>query len=159
MRKLFIAGNWKMNKGPKQAKEFAQELKERLKGVTGIELGVCPPAISIVPVAEVLEGSNIKVGAQNVYIKESGAFTGEISAPMVKEAGAEFVICGHSERRHILGENDEFINNKVKAVLSAGLKVILCVGELLEEREAGKTNAVIETQVKAGLNGLSLIHI
>ena len=155
MKRYLIAGNWKMNKTTCEAVELAQKLVESLKDVKDRDILICPTFTSLYSVHQVIKGTNIKLGAQDVFYENSGAFTGEISPIMLKDVGCEYVIIGHSERRHIIGERDELINKKVKAAINNGLKVILCVGELLEEREAGKTLEVVKTQVEKGLNGIS----
>jgi triosephosphate isomerase (TIM) len=155
VRRPFIAGNWKMFKTAKETTALAEELKKKLKGVSDIDIAVCPPFLSIPAAVESLKGSNIKVGAQNMHFEETGAFTGEISSAMVVESGAKIVILGHSERRHIFGETDEFINRKLKKALSAALKPVLCIGEKLEERESGKTEHVLHSQLTDSLKGIS----
>jgi len=155
MKKYLIAGNWKMNKTTGEAVELAQKLVESLKDVKDRDILICPTFTSLYSVHQVIKGTNIKLGAQDVFYENSGAFTGEISPIMLKDVGCEYVIIGHSERRHIIGERDELINKKVKAAINNGLKVILCVGELLEEREAGKTLEVVKIQLEKGLNGVS----
>ena len=122
---------------------------------TDIEVGVCPPFVYLPTIVETAAGSHVAVGAQNVYSEPKGAFTGEVSTDMLKDVGVTHVIIGHSERRHVFGESDDLINRKVKAALDAGLVVILCVGELLEEREAGKTNEVLRVQIEKGLDGVA----
>ncbi len=133
-RKVIIAGNWKMNKTAAEGKALVEALKPLVADVCPecAEIVVCPPFTTLAAVIEAARGSNIKVGAQNVHWAESGAFTGEISAAMLKETGAEFVIIGHSERRQYFGETDETVNKRLKAALAAGLKPIVCIGELLE---------------------------
>jgi triosephosphate isomerase len=155
MKRYLIAGNWKMNKTTGEAIELAQKLVESLKDVNDRDILICPPFTALYSVYQVIKGTNIKLGAQDVFYENSGAFTGEISPIMLKDVGCEYVIIGHSERRHIIGETDELINKKIKAAINNGLKVILCVGELLEEREAGKTLEVVKTQLEKGLNGVS----
>ena len=155
MRTPFVAGNWKMNLLADTAKALAVKVKEKLDGVSGVEVALCPPFVFLKDVVEAVRGSRIQVGGQNLYAKDSGAFTGEVSAPMLKSVGCTLVIIGHSERRHILGETDAFINEKMKAALKAGLKPILCVGELLAERDAGQTEEVVRRQVVEGLKGLT----
>jgi len=155
MRRLFIAGNWKMNLNLAKSTALAEGLKEAAKNVTDIDIAVCPPAIYVQPVGAALAGSNIGVGAQDVYFEKEGAFTGEISTGMLLDAGCKYVILGHSERRHILHESSELINQKVVAALNAGLTPILCVGELLSEREAGVTDIVIRRQFDGSLSNVS----
>ena len=150
MGKAFVAGNWKMNLDAAGAAALARGLKEKVRPGK-MDVAVCPPFVYLSQVAEVLTGSGIAVGAQDVYFEENGAFTGEVSVAMLKDVGCEYVIVGHSERRHVLGESDELINRKGRAALVGGLKVILCVGETLEEREGGKTEAVIERHLRQGL--------
>ena len=154
-RKPLIAGNWKMHKTVLEAAAFGRELKTSLAGIGDVEVAVCPPFTALAQVAEVLSGTNIAVGAQNVFWEDQGAFTGEISPLMLKDAGCRYVIVGHSERRHYFGDTDENVNRKVKAVLAHGLIPIMCVGETLEERESGVTEKVVRTQVEAGLDGLA----
>jgi triosephosphate isomerase len=155
MRTPFVAGNWKMNLLADTARALAGKVKEKMDGVSGVEVAVCPPFVFLKDVVEAVRGSRIQVGGQNVYTKDSGAFTGEVSGPMLKSVGCTLVIIGHSERRHVLGETDAFINEKMKAALKAGLKPILCVGELLAERDAGQTEEVVRRQVVEGLKGLT----
>lgn len=154
MRRPFVAGNWKMNMLVETGKELALQIKDRLRGVQGVDVAVCPPFVLLPGVCAALKGSPIAVGAQNMYFEPKGAFTGEVSGDMLKNVGCTHVILGHSERRHVLGEKDDLINRKVKAALKIGLKPILCVGEKLEEREANRTEQVVSTQVKAGLEGV-----
>ena len=135
MRKAIIAGNWKMNKTPEQAKELVSALVPLVKDAE-CDVVVCTPAVDFAAVSEVIKGTNIKLGAENVHWKESGAFTGELSADMLKACGVEYVIIGHSERRQYFGETDATVNLRVKAALAAGLIPIICVGEKKEEREA-----------------------
>ena len=155
MRKLFIAGNWKMNMTKASAVELAQDLKRKLADVDGIELAVCPSFVYLDAVCQTLSGGNIGVGGQDVYDEPKGAFTGEISTDMLRDIGCRYCILGHSERRHVIGETDDLIHRKVKAVLGAGLVPILCVGETLEERKADQTEAVVETQLTGGLGQLT----
>lgn len=140
-----------MNKTPTKAKLFAGTLAAWIGMEDSLEVVVCPPSIDIPAVIDVLKDTKIKVGAQNIYPKESGAFTGEISTTMLKDLGAEYVIVGHSERRHIFGESNAFINEKIKFVLKENLTPIFCIGETLEEREAGRTFDVLKTQITEGL--------
>ena len=157
MRKPFVAGNWKMNTDS----QISVELVERIASgpveaaSQSMTIAVCPPFVYLQSVRKALSSSNIAVGAQDMYFEPEGAFTGEISASMLKDVGCSYCLCGHSERRHVIGESDELINKKVAAAVSGGLLPILCVGELLEEREASQTNDVITRHVKEGLAGLS----
>jgi len=155
LRRLLIAGNWKMHKTVPEALELVRELKTLVSGVTDRDILVCPPFTALYPVGRELKGSNIALGGQNMFYEEEGAFTGEISPLMLKDVGCSYVILGHSERRHIFGETDELINRKVISAAEHGLIPILCVGETLEEREAGETEKVVERQVREGLKGLS----
>jgi len=150
-RKVIIAGNWKMNKTASEAKTLVEELKAKVKDISSVDIVVCPPFTSIDAAVKAAAGSNIKVGAQNIHWAENGAFTGEISAQMLKEAGVEYAIIGHSERRQYFGETDETVNKRLKAALAAGLKPIVCIGELLDEREGGRTEKVLFTQLEGGL--------
>lgn len=154
MRKVFVAGNWKMNTTRLSGLKLVKDVSQKTPPRKGLEIAVCPPSVYLEAVVQAVAGTALKVGAQNCYTEAEGAFTGEVAAPMLADIGCAYVIVGHSERRHILGETDEFISKKVKAALGAGLGVILCVGELLEERRAGKTNDVVGKQVKASLFGL-----
>jgi triosephosphate isomerase len=154
MRNKVIAGNWKMNKNIPETAELVSGIKNG-SIPAGVEVIICPPFTSLETASTLIKGSEIKLGAQNMYFEESGAYTGEISAEMLKSAGCQYVILGHSERRVIFKETDEVINKKIKKALSSGLKPIFCVGELLEEREKDITKNVIETQVTGGLSGVS----
>ena len=156
MRKNVIAGNWKMNNDLKESEKLIVELKNLLQNEKpNCDVIVCPPFTSLSESSKLVSGSIIKLGAQNMHFEESGAYTGEVSASMLKSVGCEYVILGHSERRNIFGETDAVINKKIKKALSAGLKPIFCVGELLEEREKGITNDVVKRQVLKGLDGIS----
>ena len=154
MRKPVIVGNWKMNKTVTEARNLLDEIKA-LDLDNEVEAGVCVPAIDLVPAAEILDGSNVGFGGQNMYFEESGAFTGEISPTMLTDIGATYVILGHSERRDIFGEDDELINQKVHSALSHDLVPILCCGESLEEREANKHEEKVKSQLEADLKGVS----
>jgi triosephosphate isomerase len=151
MRKPFLAGNWKMNLNGVQAKELAAGLVQRLGQVEYADVAVCPPFPYLPRVAAVLTGSRIALGAQNCHAENKGAFTGEVSPAMLVDVGCQWVILGHSERRHLLGETDEFIRKKMAGAQAAGLHVILCVGETLAEREADSTKRIIERQLAGGL--------
>ncbi|RDV82859.1 triose-phosphate isomerase [Ammonifex thiophilus] len=153
MRVPLIAGNWKMNKTISEAVAFAQELK-LLAPFPGVEVLICPPYPALAPVAEVLAGTEIALGAQNVHWEDAGAFTGEVSPPMLKAAGCRYVIIGHSERRQYFGETDEIIQRKLKAALRHDLIPILCVGESLEVRERGGTFDLIAKQLEGALSGI-----
>ncbi|MEP9412519.1 MAG: triose-phosphate isomerase [Candidatus Brocadia sp.] len=155
MKKPFIAGNWKMNLTLREGAEFAKSLRDCLNGKNEVICGICPSFVFLKDICKILEGSSIYVAAQNIHSERNGAYTGEVSAPMVKEVGCTHVLTGHSERRHIFNETNSFINAKVKAALSVGLKPIFCIGETLDEREDGRTNYVIQNQIKEGLQGIS----
>ncbi|MDR1893638.1 MAG: triose-phosphate isomerase [Spirochaetales bacterium] len=154
MRPYLIAGNWKMNQTPEEAVQLAGELVRQLQGVKH-KLLIAPSFVCLPGVAEVLKGSSLLLGAQNMAAEEEGAFTGETSVNMLLALGVKAVILGHSERRHIFGETDELINAKVRLALAKGLEPILCVGETLEERQAGRAGEVVKTQTRKGLAGVS----
>ena len=154
MRKPIIAGNWKMYKTNSEAKMLVQGLKEKTLPA-GVEVVLCPPFTALTTVAELLKGTEIGLGAQNLFWEEEGAFTGEVAPAMLKEIGCHYVIIGHSERRQYFGETDETVNKKVKAALRHGLKPIICVGESLAQREAGETDAFVAGQVEKALDGLA----
>lgn len=154
MRRSYMAGNWKMNKTASEGAALAKELVDAVAGCNAKVL-IAPPFTTIPAVKEVVKGTNVLLGAQNMSDAESGAHTGEISVLMLKDLGVDVVILGHSERRLIYGEQDAFINRKVKLALAHDLEVILCVGETLEDREAGKVEDVVKTQLVGGLEGLS----
>ncbi len=154
MRKKIIAGNWKMNQTPKQAKELCTLLKDKVN-TKEADVVFCVPFVDLYPVLEALQGTDIAVGAENMYFAESGAYTGEISAAMLKEMGVKYVIIGHSERREYFGETDETVNQKVKKALESGLLPILCCGETLAQRETGITIEWVRIQIKCGLFGIS----
>ncbi len=155
MRKPLLAGNWKMNTVVDESVQLVNELKKLVAGVTDRDILVCPPFTALSQVSDALRDSEVMVGGQNVFWEEKGAFTGEISAQMLKSVGATFVIIGHSERRQYFGETDQTVNKRMFAALKHGLHPIVCVGETLAEREANKTLSVIETQLKGSLAGLT----
>jgi len=153
VRQYYLAGNWKMNKTISEAETLAQELTDALKNCKH-KIMIAPPFTSLQSVSKIVKGSNILLGAQNVSLEEQGAHTGEISPVMLKDAGVDVAIIGHSERRLIYGETDEMVNKKVKLALSHSLEVIICVGETLEQREAGKAESVVEEQLDGAFAGL-----
>ena len=155
MRRPFIAGNWKMNLDRASAVALAEGVVKQMAGMQEVDVAVCPPSVYLEAVGRVVAGSKVALGAQNVYFEANGAFTGELSVSMLKDVGCTYVILGHSERRHILGETDAEINKKVHAALKGGVLPIVCVGELLAEREAGKTLEVIRTQFDGSLAGVT----
>ncbi len=153
-KRPFIAGNWKMHKTIPEAVELVKALNEAISEPTDAEIVAIPPATALSEVKKALQGSTIKIGAQNFYWEEKGAFTGEVSAPMLKDAGCQYVVIGHSERRQYFGETDETVNKKIRAALAQELIPIVCIGESLEEREKEETIEKVESQINAGLNGL-----
>ncbi len=155
MAKTVIAGNWKMNMTPSQAKQFIKELAPMVAGKDKCDIVLCVPYVDIAVAVEAAKGTNIKIGAENVHFEAKGAFTGEVSADMLKEIGTEYVIVGHSERRQYFGETDTTVNLRTKAGLAAGMKVILCLGEVKDERLAGITDEVVAMQTKLDLAGIS----
>lgn len=155
MRTPLIVANWKMNKSLNDAKQYGQELLPLLAGYTGVEVVVCPPFTSLTVMSQVFTGSEIKIGAQNLFWEIKGAYTGEISPAMLVDAGCTYVILGHSERRQIMGENDVIINRKVRAALDAGLIPILCVGETLQERENNRAREVVKEQLTRNLKDIT----
>jgi triosephosphate isomerase len=155
MRRPFIAGNWKMHLDRASAVALAEGVAKGAETVDGVDLAVCPPSVYLDAVGKAIAGSKVALGAQNVYHQPKGAYTGEISVAMLCDLGCRYVILGHSERRHILGESSEEVNQKVHAALKAGLTPIVCLGEKLAEREAGQTLAVIRRQFDGSLSGLA----
>lgn len=153
MRKPIVAGNWKMNKTVAEARELVAEMIPFLKDIQGVTTVLCPPAPALLPIAALLEGTQIGLGSQNMHWETNGAYTGELAPAMVAEFG-RFVILGHSERRAYFGETDEAVNKKVHAAQANGLTPIVCVGETLEENEAGQTSAVVSRQIKEGLKNV-----
>ncbi|HUG92158.1 MAG TPA: triose-phosphate isomerase [Planctomycetaceae bacterium] len=156
MRRYLIAGNWKMNTTRGPAEALARAVAGGVPGEgIGVDVMVAPPFPYLIPVAGAIAGSGVTLGAQDAYFEPPGAFTGEVAVEMLKDVGCRSVIVGHSERRHVLGETDEVINGKIRAVLAAGLVPVFCVGELLEERTAGRTEEVLDRQLDGGLDGVS----
>jgi triosephosphate isomerase (TIM) len=156
MRRKVIAGNWKMNNDLVQSKDLITKLISSLNGKSvNCDVIICPPFTSLSEASSLIKNTSIKLGAQNMHFEDSGAFTGEVSASMIKSAGCDYVILGHSERRAIFGETDEVINKKLKKAFASGLKPIFCIGETLEEREKGVTSKVVERQVTQGLKDIT----
>lgn len=154
-RKIFIAGNWKMNTTVEEAAALAKDVAAKMGTVTDVDIAVCPPYTNLAAVAEAIKGSTVKLGAQDVFWEEKGAYTGKISCAMLKSVGVTYAIIGHSEQRQYFGETNETVNKKVKAALAADLLPIICVGETLEERKSGKMDAIIEAQTKGAFEGIS----
>lgn len=155
MRRTFIAGNWKMNLTRQQSLALAHGIADKIGATSEVEVAVCPPSVYLESVSSAVSGSAVGLGAQNMYHEPSGAFTGEVSAAMLVDIGCRYVILGHSERRNILGETSEMVNQKAVAALEAKLTPIVCVGELLEQREAGQTMDVIQQQFDGSFQGFS----
>ncbi len=155
MRTPFIAGNWKMFKTVQEAVFFTKQFRSLVKDLVAVEIVLAPPFTAIHAVAEAARNSNVGVAGQDLYWEREGAFTGEVSGPMIKEAGAEYVIIGHSERRRLFGDTDAIVNRKVVAAMAASLTPIVCIGETLEERERGETFEVLDRQIKDGLDALA----
>lgn len=151
MRKYLVAGNWKMNKDINESADLARRIVLNTNGIKKVDILICPPFTSLLPVYDIVKDSNIKLGAQNMYYEDEGPFTGEISAKFLKSAGCEFVIIGHSERRKYFNESDNSVNRKIKQALKYNLTPIVCVGETLEERENGKTEDIIKREVTGAL--------
>ncbi len=158
-RTPFVGGNWKMNTNAQQGHELATSLVSGLGSGCGVEVVIFPPFVYLRELAASIAGSDISIGAQDAYFQDNGAFTGEISLEMLKDCGVKSVLTGHSERRHVIGESDLLVNRKTRAVLSSGLQAVLCIGETLEQRENGKTDAINEHQTRAGLDGVSKEHL
>lgn len=154
-RRKFIAGNWKMFTTPAEAAALVKALKVKVVNIHKVEMAVCPPFTNLAAAAELLKGTAIKLGAQNLFWEDEGAFTGEISAKMLLGAGCEYVIIGHSERRQYFGETDATVNRRLKRALAAGLLPIVCVGETLAQRQAGETEKVVETQVRGAFTEIT----
>lgn len=159
MRTPIIAGNWKLNNTISEAVALTTALKDLVADCNGVEIIVAPTFTALATVSDVVKGSNIRLAGQDVYWEDSGAFTGEVSVPMLKDVGCDYVIIGHSERRQYFGETNESVNQKAKAVLSHDLKPIVCVGEQLEDREAGRTEEVINDHVTGGIAGFSATQL
>jgi len=155
MRTPLIAGNWKMYKSVAETVKYVKELRALVKDVQGVEIVVAPPFTAVHAACEAARNSNVSIAAQDLYWEREGAFTGEVSAPMIREAGAEFVIVGHSERRTLFGETDSAVNQKVNVAFAAGLTPIACIGETLDQRERNETFDVLDRQIKQGLDRLS----
>jgi triosephosphate isomerase len=158
MRTPFVAGNWKMNTVPATARELATQIKQAAENVDFADIAVFPPFVCIASVIESLRGSKIETGAQDMYWEPEGAYTGAISARMIAESSCTRVLIGHSERRSYFGETDEKVVKKTKAALSEGLKPIVCIGETMEQREAGITESILENQIKEGIGGIENIE-
>jgi triosephosphate isomerase (TIM) len=155
MRRKLIAANWKMYKTPEQAQTFVAQFLPFLNGSQAVEIVLCPPFVCLPAVVQAAQGTRLTVGGQNMFWEKEGAYTGEVSAPMLKAAGCSHVIIGHSERRQYFGETDENVNRKLKAALAAGLQPIVCVGEVLQEREAGLTEEVLTRQCRIAFSDIS----
>ena len=156
MRRPFVAGNWKMNLTLASARQLVAALRQQLPADPPVDVAVCPPYPYLLAVADALDGSFIKLGAQNVYFADNGAFTGEVSTQMLLDVSCTYAIIGHSERRHTIGqgEDDQMLNRKCKSALAAGLVAIFCIGEKLEQRDSGQTETVLEQQLRTGLAGI-----
>jgi len=159
MRTPFIAGNWKMYKTVAETVKYVKEFRAMVKDISGVEIVIAPPFTALHAAAEAARNSNVGVAAQNLYWGREGAFTGEISATMIAEAGAQYVIIGHSERRTLFGETDASVNRKVAAAFAGGLTPIVCIGETLDQRERNETFAVLDRQIKEGLDGITSAQV
>jgi triosephosphate isomerase len=157
VRKPFVAGNWKMNTDTRSGPALASGIAEGCKGLAGrhLDVALCPPFVYLQLIFRALAASSVALAAQDLYVEQKGAFTGEISAAMLKDAGCTYVLCGHSERRHVIGETDELVGRKAAAAIAGGLLPIVCAGELLEQRQASKTKDTVRRQVERALDGLS----
>jgi len=156
MRRPIMAGNWKMYKTPAETCGFFEKFRPLIAHATQCEIVICPPFVDLTAAVDAARGTNIEIGGQNLFWAEEGAYTGEVSGPMLKAAGCRWVLVAHSERRHYFGETDESASKKIVAALDAGLTPVLCVGETLVEREAGNTNAILEAHCFGGFRGLTL---
>lgn len=158
-RRTIVAGNWKLNKTAAETRRFLIELKNKLAGIeSSASVLICPPFVSLETAVDATRGTDVAVGAQNVYWERSGAFTGEVSPEMLEAIGVGYVLIGHSERRALFGETDESVNRKLKAVLATSMTPVVCVGEVLEQRESGQTEAVVAGQVRGALDGIAADH-
>ncbi len=155
MRKPIVVGNWKMNKTPEEAVQLVAELKPLVAGIEAVEIGICPPFVCLTEASKLLKGTNIGLGAQNMYWEPEGAYTGEISAEMLVTSGCRYVILGHSERRAYFGETNATVHKRLEAALQSGLSPIVCVGETLEQREAGKAEEVVADHLRGAYEGIS----
>ena len=158
-RRPIIAGNWKMNKDAAESAAFIEDFKSKVAGIDGVDIVLCPIYTSLSAAVDAAADSNVAIGAQNVHWAESGAFTGEIPAAVLKGIGVKYVVIGHSERRQYFGETDESVNKRLVSALSAGLVPMVCVGELLDERECGKTEKVLDTQIRGAFAGFSASEV
>ncbi|MCF7811039.1 triose-phosphate isomerase [bacterium] len=156
MRERIIAGNWKMNTLPEEGAELAHEVAKAVKDIDNVKIVICPPATHLCHISNAIKGSNVGLGAQNVHWEEKGAFTGEVSTSMLKALGCQWVIIGHSERRQMFGETDEGVNKRLRHIVKSNIRPIVCIGETLEERQAGDTFKVLERQIRIGFEGVEM---